>query len=174
MSPPIAQATFANARHAAPGLVYNGWFNLPVRSQKRTMKKLALLPVLTLALSGLVYADHSYEETASVHDIMEVVQGPSMKALSAMMKAGGPQTADDWKHAGAHISILGETTQLILMGARVKDDPWTPGAHKVIEGSKQGVAAAKAKDGEAFRAAMGSVGAGCRSCHKVYKKKKKK
>ena len=138
------------------------------------MKKLALLTVLTLVLTGLVYADHSYEETASVHDIMEVVQGPSMKVLSAMMKTGGPQTESDWKHARAHISLLGETTQLILMGARVKDDPWTPGAHKVIEGSKAGTAAAKAKDAAAFRAAMGTVGAGCRSCHKVYKKKKKK
>lgn len=137
------------------------------------MKKRGFLLIFILAGAGLVNASHTYEETASVHDIMEVVQGPSMKKLSAMMKAGGPQTDDDWKHAREHISILGETTQLLLMGNRVKDDPWTPGAKKVIDGSKQGTAAAKAKDGDAFRAAMGSVGAGCRSCHKVYKKKKK-
>jgi hypothetical protein len=137
------------------------------------MNKRGFLFVFILAGAGLVHAAHIYEETASVHDIMEVVQGPSMKKLSEMMKAGGPQTDDDWKHAREHISILGETTQLLLMGNRVKDDPWTPGAQKVIDGSKQGAAAAKAKDGDAFRAAMGSVGAGCRSCHKVYKKKKK-
>lgn len=137
------------------------------------MKKRAFPLVFLLAVTGLVHADHTYEETASVHDIMEVVQGPSMKKLSEMMKAGGPQSDDDWKHAREHISILGETTQLLLMGNRVKDDPWTPGAQKVIDGSKQGTAAAKAKDGDAFRTAMGSVGAGCRSCHKIYKKKKK-
>ena len=137
------------------------------------MKKHGSLLIFFLAVTGLVYAAHTYEETASVHDIMEVVQGPSMKKLSEMMKAGVPQTDDDWKHAREHISILGETTQLLLMGNRVKDDPWTPGAQKVIDGSKQGTEAAKAKDGEAFRAAMGSVGTGCRSCHKVYKKKKK-
>lgn len=137
------------------------------------MKKRSFQFILILACAGLVHAAHIYEETASVHDIMEVVQGPSMKKLSEMMKAGGPQTDDDWKHAREHISILGETTQLLLMGNRVKEDPWTPGAQKVIDGSKQGTAAAKAKDGDAFREAMGSVGAGCRSCHKVYKKKKK-
>ncbi|MCY4586775.1 MAG: hypothetical protein OXB98_12125 [Bryobacterales bacterium] len=137
------------------------------------MKKRGFQFVFMLACAGLVHAAHIYEETASVHDIMEVVQGPSMKKLSEMMKAGGPQTDDDWKHAREHISILGETTQLLLMGNRVKEDPWTPGAQKVIDGSKQGTAAAKAKDGNTFRAAMGSVGAGCRSCHKVYKKKKK-
>ena len=137
------------------------------------MKKLVLLTVLTLALTGLVQADHAYKEAASVHDIMEVVVGPTNKSLSAMMKAGGPASDDDWKHAGAGISVLGEAGHLMLMGARVKDDPWAPAANKLIDGSKAGVMAAKAKDGEAFRAAMGTVGAGCRSCHKVYKKKKK-
>lgn len=136
------------------------------------MKKLALIIVLTLALTGLVQADHSYKEAASVHDFMEVVVGPTMKNLSEMVKAGGPATDDDWKHSGARISVLGEAGHLMLMGARVKDDPWAPAANKLIEGSQAGVMAAKAKDGEAFKAAMGTVGAGCRSCHKVYKKKK--
>ena len=45
------------------------------------MKKVTLFVVLALVLTGLLYADHKYEEVASVHDIMEVVQGPSMKEL---------------------------------------------------------------------------------------------
>ena len=138
------------------------------------MKKASLFIVLALTLSGLVYANHKYEEVASVHDIMEVVQGPSMKVLSEMMKAGGPQSDDDWKHAREHVSILGESSQLLLMGARVKDEPWTSGANKVIAGAIQAAAAAKAKDADAFRAGMGGVGSGCRSCHKVYKEDKKK
>jgi len=137
------------------------------------MRKPVFLLLLTLALVSLVYADHQYTEVGSVHDIMEVVQGPSMKYVSAMMKAGGPQTDDDWKHAKARVSVLGESSQLMLMGARVKDEPWTSGAMQVIDGSRAAVAAADAKDGEAFRSAMGTVGGGCRSCHKVYKKKKK-
>ncbi len=138
------------------------------------MKKASLFIVLALALAGLGYADHKYEEVASVHDIMEVVQGPSMKVLSEMMKAGGPQSDDDWKHAREHTSILGESTQLLLMGARVKDEPWTRGATKVIAGSKKAAVAAKAKDAAAFRAGMGGIGSGCRTCHKVYKEKKDK
>ena len=78
------------------------------------MKKVTLFVVLALVLTGLLYADHKYEEVASVHDIMEVVQGPSMKVLSGMMKTGGPQSDDDWKHAREHVSILGESTQLLL------------------------------------------------------------
>ena len=138
------------------------------------MKKVPLFIVLALALAGLLYADHKYEAVASVHDIMEVVQGPSMKVLSEMMKAGGPQSADDWKHAREHTSILGESAQLLLMGARVKDQPWTRGASKVIASSKKAAVAAKAKDAAAFRAGMGGIGSGCRTCHKVYKEKKDK
>jgi cytochrome c556 len=137
------------------------------------MKKPAFLIVLTLALAGLVFADHQYSEVGSVHDIMEVVQGPSMKYVTDMMKAGGPQNDDDWKHAKAHVSIVGESTQLLLMGARVKDEPWTSGALKAIAGAQEAVAAADAKDAAAFRSAMGNLGAGCRTCHKVYKKEKK-
>ena len=137
------------------------------------MRKPVFLLVLTLALAGLVYANHQYSEVSSVHDIMEVVQGPSMKYVSAMMKADGPRSDDDWKHAKARVSILAESAQLLLMGARVKDEPWTSGAIKVIAGSKEAVTASDAKDATAFRSAMGTVGSGCRTCHKVYKKKKK-
>ena len=153
------------------------------------MNKVTLFVVLALMLGGLscaeheseevapvrdISAGHKYQEIASVHDIMEVVQGPSMKVLSEMMKAGGPQSDDDWKHAREHVSILGESSQLLLMGARVKDEPWTGSATKVIAGSIEATAAAKAKDVAAFRSGMGSVGSGCRSCHKVYKEDKKK
>ncbi len=137
------------------------------------MKKTAFLLVLTLALAGLVCTNHQYSEVGSVHDIMEVVQGPSMKYVSEMMKAGGPQSDDDWKHAKARVSVLGESSQLLLMGTRVKDEPWTAGALKAIAGAQEATAAADAKDAEAFRSAMGTLGSGCRTCHKVYKKKKK-
>ena len=136
------------------------------------MKKTAFLLVLTLVFAGLVFADHEYSEVGSVHDIMEVVQGPSMKFVSDMMKAGGPQNDDDWKHVKARASVLGEASQLMLMGARVKDEPWTTGAMQVITGSKEVAAAADAKDAAALTAAMGALGSGCRTCHKVYKKQK--
>ena len=137
------------------------------------MKNIVSICVLALGIAGWAYAGHSYEKIASVHDIMEAVQGPNMEALSAMMKAGGPSSDDDWKAAKKRISLIGESTQLMLMAGRVKDEPWTKGAVKVVAGSKQAISAAEARDAEAFRAAMGGVGGGCRSCHKVYKKEKK-
>ncbi len=138
------------------------------------MKKLLSVSFLVLAVSGLVYAAHAYEEVASVHDIMEVVQKPSMDAIVAIAKAGGPQSDDDWKSVKKHASILSESTQLILMGSRVKDEVWTKGAEAVIAAAKQTVAAADKHDPEGFKAGSGAIGRGCRTCHNVHKPKEEK
>jgi hypothetical protein len=136
------------------------------------MRALVCLFALTLALAGFALADHSYEGVASVHDIMEVVQKPAMDSLAEMMKKGGPQNEDDWKVAKRHASILAESTQLLLMGGRVKDDVWTDGALKVIAGAKQTMQASDSQDGNAWRAGVGAMGRGCRGCHNVHKPKK--
>jgi cytochrome c556 len=133
------------------------------------MRKIAIFVALAVLGAGLTYADHTYEGVAEVHDIMELVQKPSMDQLAAIMKAGGPQSDDDWKHSKAHASILSETTQLLLMGGRVKDEVWTSGATTVIGGAKAAVAASEAKDLAAWKAAVGQMGKGCRTCHKVHK-----
>ena len=111
------------------------------------MRKIAILAALALLGAGLICAaDHTYEAVADVHDIMELVQKPSMDQLAAIMKAGGPQSDDDWKHSKAYASILSETTQLLLMGGRVKDEVWTNGAEAVIGGAKATVLASESKD----------------------------
>ena len=135
------------------------------------MKKLLMAGAMSLVAAGLLFAAHSYQEVASVHDIMENVQKPAMDALVAMTKAGGPQNDDDWKHAKAHASILAESTQLLLMGSRVKDDVWTDGANRVIDGAKASMAAADSKNLDAWKTAGGTMGGGCRGCHKVHKPK---
>jgi cytochrome c556 len=138
------------------------------------MRKIAIFAALALLGAGLIYADHTYEGVADVHDIMEIVQKPSMDQLAAMMKAGGPQSDDDWKHSKAHASILSESTQLLLMGGRVKDDVWTSGAQAVIAGAKAAVAASGSHDLNAWKAGVGQMGKGCRTCHKVHKPPEKK
>lgn len=135
------------------------------------MKSLIYVLCLTLTAAGLVYADHAYQEVASVHDIMEVTQKPSMDAVVAIVKAGGPQSDDDWKAVRKHASVLAESTQLTLMGSRVKDEAWTKGANEVIAAAKGVMTAADTKDMDGFKAASGGLGRGCRTCHNVHKPK---
>ena len=136
------------------------------------MKKLTLALFLGFSLTALPAADHAYEGIASPHDLMDYVVKPSMDRLVAITKAGGPQSEKDWKHAKAHASILAETSQLLLMAGRIKDDVWEKGAHQVMKGAKASLTAAEALDVNAWRTAAGSIGKGCRGCHKVHKPKK--
>jgi cytochrome c556 len=135
------------------------------------MKSLIYVLCLTLAAAGIVHAAHAYEEVASVQDLMAVIQKPSMDAVVAIVKAGGPQSDDDWKAVRKHASVLAESTQLTLMGSRVKDEAWTKGANEVIAAAKGAMTAADAKDMDGFKAASGGLGRGCRTCHNVHKPK---
>ncbi len=138
------------------------------------MKNKLWIVVVAAALAGTLYAEHTYEKVASAHDIMELVQKPNMDALGATMKAGGPQSDRDWRHAKAHASLLAESSQLLLMAGRIKDDVWEDGAKTVISAAKTSMQAAEAKDMDAWKTATAGIGQGCRGCHKVHKPKKKK
>ena len=100
------------------------------------MKNKLWIVVGAAALAGTLYAEHTYEKVAAAHDIMELVQKPNMDALGATMKAGGPQSDRDWRRAKAHASLLAESSQLLLMAGRIKDDVWEDGAKTVISAAK--------------------------------------
>jgi len=136
------------------------------------MRKIIGAAALTLALVGLLSAA-AYEELASPHDIMEMVQKPAMDRLAAMKKAGGPQNEKDWEKSKAAASILAESTQLLMMGKRVKDDVWSDGAAQVIAAAKATMTASGSHDMAAWNAGLAGLGKGCRGCHKAHKPKKK-
>jgi cytochrome c556 len=126
-----------------------------------------------LIVAGILYAQ-TYSPIATNKQIMAAVQKPSMDALSKMLKDGGPKDDAEWAAAETNAAILGESTQLLRMAGRSKDDEnWNAkGAERVIAGSQASVAAAKAKDLEALKKGVGQMGSGCRGCHDVHKKKK--
>ena len=127
-----------------------------------------LLAVAALAAEH----EHAYEKAATSRDLMAYVQKPAMDSLAAMKKAGGPQNIDDWKLSNASASLLVETTQLMMMGGRVKDEAWENGAQQVIDAGKQAMTASMRQDVEGWNQALAGLGQGCRACHTVHKPKK--
>lgn len=136
------------------------------------MRKVLISVSLSLGLAALLFAA-DYVAVASNKQLMAGVQKPAMDALAEMMKAGGPKDDAEWAKAAQSAALLAETTQLLHQGGRPKDkDVWPQNADKVIAAAQALVKASEAKDTEAFKTAMGGMGAGCRGCHNVYKKKK--
>jgi cytochrome c556 len=114
----------------------------------------------------------SYHGVASTKQIMAGVQKPAMDSLNAMMKAGGPKDEKEWAQAQQNAALLAETGQLILMGARPKDqDVWIKTGTTLSESASAAAKAAEAKDLDAFKASLGAVAKSCRGCHTVHKKK---
>ena len=105
---------------------------------------------------------------------MEMVVKPSMGKINAMKKAGGPANKKEWKTANAAASIIGEASQLMLLGGRVKDDAWRNGANEVIAAAGKTMMGAYRMDMESYSAGLEAMSAGCKTCHKVHKKDKDK
>ena len=68
--------------------------------------------------------------------------------------------------------MLGESGQLMLMEGWVKDEAWKDGATKLVDAAKATMTAAMRQDADGLTAAMGGIGAGCKTCHAVHKPKK--
>jgi hypothetical protein len=109
---------------------------------------------------------------ASTKQIMAGVQKPAMDSINAMMKAGGPKDEKEWAQAQQNAALLAETGQLILMGARPKDqDVWIKTGTVLSESASAAANAAEAKNLDAFKTSVAAVAKSCRGCHTVHKKK---
>ena len=129
------------------------------------------LACFTLVAACAAWAQ-SYHGVASTKQIMAGVQKPAMDSIQGMMKAGGPKDDKEWAMAQQNAALLAETAQLILMGARPKDqDVWIKTGTMLGESAASATKAAEAKDLDAFKASLGGMAKSCRGCHTVHRKK---
>lgn len=134
------------------------------------MKTFFGMAIATLAVCGMTFAQQpAYESKAAVKDLMAKIVGPGNGELGAMRKAGGPQSDENWAASLTTASLIAEVGQILQRGDRPKDEAWTDGAQRLIAGATSLMAASKSKSTEAWTAAAGEMGQGCRTCHKVHR-----
>lgn len=134
------------------------------------MKTFFGMAVAILAVCGMTFAQQpAYEAKASVKDLMARIVGPDNAELGAMRKAGGPQSDEDWAKAATTASLIAEVGQILQRGERPADEAWTDGAARLVTGASSVMAASTSKNAEAWTAALGEMGQGCRTCHKVHR-----
>jgi cytochrome c556 len=130
--------------------------------------------VWVLAAAGAMLAQApSYQAVATPKQIMAAIQKPSMDAMVAMNKAGGPKDDKEWEAAGQHAAALAETAQLLLMGDRPKDqDVWVKSSQRLLQAAAASTKAAADKDLPGWQGALKQMGGACRGCHDVHRPKK--
>jgi cytochrome c556 len=134
------------------------------------MKTFFGVAIAILAVCAMTFAQEpAYEAKASAHDLMSKVVGPNNGALGALRKAGGPQNDEDWATSGTAASLIAEVGQILQRGDRPDTEAWKDGAQRLVAGSSAVMAASQSKNAEAWTAALGEMGQGCRTCHKVHR-----
>ena len=113
-----------------------------------------------------------YHPVATTKQLMMGISKPAMDGLAQMAQAGGPKDDKEWDKAAAWAAAIGESAELLTLGDRPKDkEVWTTSSQKLHEASTASIKAAGAKDVDAWKAANGSMGAACKSCHSVHRKR---
>jgi cytochrome c556 len=134
------------------------------------MKAFFGVAIATLAVCGITFAQQpAYEAKASVKDLMAKIVGPGNGEMGALRKAGGPQSDENWDASATTASLIAEVGQILQRGDRPSDEAWTDGTARLVAGASAVMAASKSKNAEAWTAALGEMGQGCRTCHKVHR-----
>jgi cytochrome c556 len=134
------------------------------------MKTFFGVAIATLAVCGMTFAQEpAYEAKAAVKDLMAKIVGPGNGTMGAMRKAGGPQSDEDWAGSLTTASLIAEVGQILQRGDRPDTEAWTDGAARLVAGASAVMAASESKNAEAWTAALGEMGQGCRTCHKVHR-----
>ena len=85
------------------------------------------------------------------------------------VQVGGPKTADEWKAVQANALMLAETTNLLLMNGRAKDQVgWTIRTQAMKDAAMEAARAAEAKSTPAIFDAGTHIYQACTGCHQQY------
>ena len=112
---------------------------------------------------------------ATIEQIMETTVEPVSNAVfdAAVwengVQVGGPKTADEWKAVQANALMLAETTNLLLMNGRAKDQVgWTIRTQAMKDAAMEAARAAEAKSTQAIFDAGTHIYQSCTGCHLQY------
>lgn len=112
---------------------------------------------------------------ATLEQIMETTIEPvSDRVFDAAVwengvQVGGPNTNEDWKLVQANAMMLAETSNLLLMPGRAKDEgSWVVRTQAMKDAALEAAKAAEAKDTDAIFVAGGHIFQACTACHLQY------
>ena len=115
------------------------------------------------------------QPVATIEQIMETTVEPVSNAVfdAAVwengVQVGGPKTPDDWKMVQANALMLAETTNLLLMNGRAKDQfGWRIRTEALRDAALKAASAAEARNTEAIFNAGSEIYQACTGCHLQY------
>ncbi len=138
----------------------------------RTIALLCVVLIAVLAVStAITQVKKGKTRPMMTEQWMEGVMAPHSAALRKGLQA---EPADDkaWEKLAMHAALLNEASYVLMADGRCPDEVWANAASEILrEGSADALKAIEAKDLEAAKNASASIGAACKACHSVHRKK---
>ena len=120
-----------------------------------------------------------FQPVGSIKQIMVASVGPSSEvvfdSVGTVVSAEGvqeiaPKNDEEWANVRNHALIVAETGNLLLMGARAKDQrKWVELARAMISTGTEAFHAAEARNAAALLEAGGRMTEVCDQCHELYR-----
>jgi hypothetical protein len=157
-----------NAVHADRGRMFE-------RRERMRPGCLVISMVVTAVTTTGCARQASIEPIATIEQIMEATVEPVSNAIfdAAVWvngeQVGGPKTDEDWKLLEADAMMLAETTNLLLMNGRAKDQTgWVTRTQALREAAVETAKAAQARNIDAIFMAGTHIYEACTGCHLQY------
>ena len=130
------------------------------------MRKLAIFFVAVLALAQ---APSPFQPVGNMSQLMIDVIYPSSDAIF-YVERNPPQNDHDWGVVRGNALMLAESGNLLMMGARARDQgDWINDSKLLVEAGTAAFKAAQAKDLNAVVALNDQLYAACVTCHQQYR-----
>ena len=106
---------------------------------------------------------------ATVRELHDLMISP---ASDAVFDATSRQPLDEkgWTTARNQALVLAESTNLLMVGSRVRDNGnWMKMSRALVDAAAQAAAAAQKKDAKALEVATDAITVACMECHRPYR-----
>ncbi len=127
------------------------------------------LTVVSVALIAQRAPATGVRAVASVKQLHEVMISPASDAVFDAT-AHQPLDAKGWTAARNQAIVLAESGNLLMVGARARDNGnWMKMSRALVEAAALAAAASEKKDANALEAATDSITVACMECHRPYR-----
>ena len=106
---------------------------------------------------------------ANVRELHDIIISPASDAVFAA-SSNQPLDAKGWTDARNQALVLAESGNLLMVGARVRDNGnWMKMSRALVDAAAQSAAAAQKKDAKALEVATDAITVACMECHRPYR-----
>jgi hypothetical protein len=134
-----------------------------------TFSLLSVVVAVSVPLLAQRAAATGVRTLANVRELHDLMISPASDAVFAA-SSNQPLDANGWTAARNQAMVLAESGNLLMIGARVRDNGnWMRMSRAMVDAAALAAAAADKKDAMALESATDAITVSCMECHRPYR-----